>query len=1171
MIKLKLLLSFLFLLTLNIGFSCGTYYYTDALYDVNGPDLSGSPCSNIDFGTSGFGVLNDPGESQPWMDYAMLSCGSTIISGWYSLDGIDWYYYDHRTYTFTMGPLNPVSGTCSGGGATPTISVSGSLSSFTSCSGIPSVGQSFTVSASDLTGNLTITAPTGYEVSSNNSTYQSFISIVPAFDGTVAPLSVYVRLTSSASNGASGNVQCTSSGATQKDVATGSGTVNTTPTITSVTNNDRCGSGTVNLAASASAGTIKWYPGSSSNILVNTGTTYTPSISTTTIYYVDATDNGCTTGSRTLVTGTVYSMPSTQASSFSSSNISSTTATVGWNRGNGDKVLVLARQGGAVDSDPADGNSYTANAAFGSGNEIGTGNYVVYVGTGTSVDLTSLSSSSTYHLAIYEYETGNSCNLYNLTQLTGNFTSGAANNDPVISAPNSGSAYTANYEENGTGNVADVNATDSDGDALTYSLSGDDAADFSINSSTGVITFASTPNFENPQDANTNNEYIFTVTVSDGNGGSDTQNYTITVTNASSESATSNGNGNWNTSGTWGDGVPGSGDNVTINNDINVDANVSCNNLTVNASDELTVNSSRTLTVSGTTDVNGVITVNGTLDINGTFDATGATVNLGSSGKLILNGSVTSLGTLDALEGTVEYDGGTQNVIADAYYNLEIDQSGTKTAQGTITVAGTMTVQSAATYALAATSTTVTGASDINGVLTASTGTYDANGSFDATGATIDFSDAATLKLEGTITSLGALDETDGTIELDGSSSQDLPTDTYNSLKINNAAGVVLEGNTTINGTLTMTLGDLTSSSSKLLTIKSSMSGASASSHVVGPVKYASSSTSSCVVGIGTGTLYHPVTLAAVSASAENYTVEYRTGTPFNSGTLDWDTYPNVGVPINSSNVQYVSNDYYYDITRSGGVNAYITISFSGVGIASPPAEADQYLMHYNSSTNRWDEMTTTHPTSTTVRALATSFSPFGPGSGGGALPIDLVSFTGKCENHTIELEFVVGSQINNDYYTIERSVDGNEWSDVGIIQGEGNTSTQMTYKWIDDNPMSGVNYYRLTQTDYDGTSEIFAPVALTCEMTPIDDYSVYPNPADGLLNIDIELENYQGEGVSIEVTDINGRAVKNQIVQLKRGFNHLELDLNNIPGGIYMINFVGSRDYIKESRITKK
>ena len=52
---------------------------------------------------------------------------------------------------------------------------------------------------------------------------------------------------------------------------------------------------------------------------------------------------------------------------------------------------------------------------------------------------------------------------------------------------------------------------------------------------------------------------------------------------------------------------------------------------------------------------------------------------------------------------------------------------------------------------------------------------------------------------------------------------------------------------------------------------------------------------------------------------------------------------------------------------------------------------------------------------------------------------------------------------IRDSYYTIERSVDGNEWSEVGIIDGEGNTSTQMTYKWIDISPTNGVNYYRLS------------------------------------------------------------------------------------------------------------
>ena len=60
--------------------------------------------------------------------------------------------------------------------------------------------------------------------------------------------------------------------------------------------------------------------------------------------------------------------------------------------------------------------------------------------------------------------------------------------------------------------------------------------------------------------------------------------------------------------------------------------------------------------------------------------------------------------------------------------------------------------------------------------------------------------------------------------------------------------------------------------------------------------------------------------------------------------------------------------------------------------------------------------------TASTVTATATQFSPFTQGSGGSALPIDLVSFEGKCENNETELEFVVASQENNDYFSIHRS-----------------------------------------------------------------------------------------------------------------------------------------------------
>ncbi|MCA0002309.1 MULTISPECIES: DUF5801 repeats-in-toxin domain-containing protein, partial [unclassified Mesorhizobium] len=103
---------------------------------------------------------------------------------------------------------------------------------------------------------------------------------------------------------------------------------------------------------------------------------------------------------------------------------------------------------------------------------------------------------------------------------------------PVITAPNGGSDFTISVPENTTA-VTDINATDANGDALTYSLlgtAGTDFAKFSINASTGVLTFISAPNFEAPTDNGSNNSYVVNVQVSDGHGGTDTQQITVNVT-----------------------------------------------------------------------------------------------------------------------------------------------------------------------------------------------------------------------------------------------------------------------------------------------------------------------------------------------------------------------------------------------------------------------------------------------------------------------------------------------------------------------------------------------------------------------------------------------------------------------------------------------------------------
>ncbi len=94
--------------------------------------------------------------------------------------------------------------------------------------------------------------------------------------------------------------------------------------------------------------------------------------------------------------------PTTAASAITFGDLAATSYTVGWTRGNGDYVLVVAKQGSAP-TDPSDSTVYAANAAFGSGDQTAAGSYVVYKGTGVSVPVTGLSAGTEYYFAVYEF------------------------------------------------------------------------------------------------------------------------------------------------------------------------------------------------------------------------------------------------------------------------------------------------------------------------------------------------------------------------------------------------------------------------------------------------------------------------------------------------------------------------------------------------------------------------------------------------------------------------------------------------------------------------------------------------------------------------------------------------------------------------------------------------
>ncbi|MEN8247884.1 MAG: choice-of-anchor D domain-containing protein [Bacteroidota bacterium] len=115
-----------------------------------------------------------------------------------------------------------------------------------------------------------------------------------------------------------------------------------------------------------------------------------------------------------------YSAPSTQASNLLFSNIDIDQMDVSWTNGDGSARIVVVKEGSVVDSNPVDNTTYTANSAFGSGTQIGIGNYVVYNGSGNSFTITGLSSNTTYHFQVFEYNGTSGLEAYNINSAINN-------------------------------------------------------------------------------------------------------------------------------------------------------------------------------------------------------------------------------------------------------------------------------------------------------------------------------------------------------------------------------------------------------------------------------------------------------------------------------------------------------------------------------------------------------------------------------------------------------------------------------------------------------------------------------------------------------------------------------------------------------------------------------
>ncbi|MFN5710718.1 MAG: hypothetical protein ACK46S_01695 [Bacteroidota bacterium] len=391
----------------------------------------------------------------------------------------------------------------------------------------------------------------------------------------------------------------------------------------------------------------------------------------------------------------------------------------------------------------------------------------------------------------------------------------------------------------------------------------------------------------------------------------------------------------------------------------------------------------------------------------------------------------------------------------------------------------------------------------------------------------------------------------------------------YN-LSVNNTLGITLTGaNVQINNQLSLLNGKL-NLNSRTLTLgvpgfNGILTGGSANAYINSGniaskfVRYTTTPGTNYTFPMGAGTSYSPVSVNLYAFNTlnnnSNIAVHVVNGTHPNIGTSTtylnryWGVEPS-GFP--SSNVFYGIN-YEYNDADVVGIEANLKpYKYNNAGWIAAVGSGANFEMGsgtVNPGTNTitWDGLY--------------SFSDFTSIGNGTPLPISLLDFNARPVVDDVELTWTTMSETNNDYFTIERAKDGVNFVPIATVDGAGNSNTTLYYKTLDEEPLEGVSYYRLKQTDFDGRFD-YSDIRVVNFVKPGSrtEWAVYPNPTN-LHGVNIIADNLKYETVSVRLTDIVGNVILEKGIPAVGNRLNGFLNFGEIAAGVYNLTIVDGKD----------
>lgn len=370
-----------------------------------------------------------------------------------------------------------------------------------------------------------------------------------------------------------------------------------------------------------------------------------------------------------------------------------------------------------------------------------------------------------------------------------------------------------------------------------------------------------------------------------------------------------------------------------------------------------------------------------------------------------------------------------------------------------------------------------------------------------------------------------------------------IPVSIVDSLYLNN--GIILTDNTNL----------------LILNNDAKSSSGNTNSFVDGPMKKIGND--AFVFPLGDGVKWARLGISAPSAITDAFTAQY-----YDTNYVDTTTMALAPAPV----LNNVSRNEYWTCNRTNGSSNVTVQLFWENAIESGITDytSDLVVAHWNGSA--WEnagqsDITTSNPGNVTSNTV-TSFSPFTFGSlsaGVNSLPIELLSFEATLKENNVELFWETTTEINNEFFEIEKSTDATNFETIKRVNGAGNSNINLTYKTIDENPYKGISYYRLKQVDFDGKQSYSSIVSVNYSPNVLD-FTVYPNPNDGeVINI-----NYSNDSpfYQVIITDTKGY----EVYSTKTIKNN---DLKIIPNeklkpGLYFITLISEKNKVSQKLIIK-